>query len=65
VKIELNKLTVGLNEFPPYLDLEFTREINPKESYWTIEDRELVVTLTKVIYAEVWEGVFKLHTNKD
>lgn len=34
------------------------------ESYWTIEDEELVVNLTKVIYAEVWPGVFRAHIGK-
>ena len=43
VKIEVNKLTVGIKGNPPFLEEKLGGMVKTDESYWMIEDDELHV----------------------
>ena len=41
IKIEPNKLTVGIKGNPPFLQEQLGGMVKPGESFWMIEDDEL------------------------
>ena len=49
IKITPTHLTVGLKDLPPYLSEDFSQNVKASESLWTLEDREIVITLEKAI----------------
>eukprot|EP00698_Gefionella_okellyi_P024908 TRINITY_DN892_c0_g1_i2.p1 TRINITY_DN892_c0_g1~~TRINITY_DN892_c0_g1_i2.p1 ORF type:complete len:117 (-),score=33.10 TRINITY_DN892_c0_g1_i2:59-409(-) len=60
-QIALQRITVGLKGNPPFLDLELTKPIRVKESFWMMEDGELHFQLQKTSKAEQWSAVFAGH----
>lgn len=66
VKIQRNKLSVGLKGKEPIMEGELCKEIKVDESTWTIEDQsEVLVHLEKVSKMEWWENVLKHHPKID
>lgn len=41
--------------------LDLIKDIKVSNSYWTIEDDEMIISLSKVYKADTWNGVFVGH----
>lgn len=41
--------------------LDLIKEIKKSDSYWTLEDDELIISLSKVFKADTWDGIFVGH----
>jgi len=59
--ITSSKLTVGLKGNPPFLNQEFERPVKVKDSFWTLEDGTLHITLQKMSKGETWLSALKGH----
>ena len=57
VKIESDKLTVGIKGNPPFLQENLGGKVKTDESFWMIEDDELHVQLCKMKKGEAWTAV--------
>jgi len=60
-----NKLSVGLKGNPPYIDEEFYGTVKHKDSFWTMEDGELHITLSKSSLGDTWTSALKGHAQMD
>ena len=41
--------------------LDLIKEIKVSDSYWTLEDDEMIINLSKVFKADTWDGIFVGH----
>mmetsp|Transcript_7152 Transcript_7152/g.15778 ORF Transcript_7152/g.15778 Transcript_7152/m.15778 type:complete len:158 (+) Transcript_7152:169-642(+) len=64
-KITAKTMTLGLKGNPPFLNETFEQPVNSGDSYWTIEDGALTISLTKGSKGRTWEAVFEGHTKVD
>jgi len=60
-KITNTDLTVGIKGNPPYINEAFFLPVKNKDSFWTVEDGELHITLSKLSKGETWLGALKGH----
>eukprot|EP01114_Cavostelium_apophysatum_P008168 TRINITY_DN2048_c0_g1_i1.p1 TRINITY_DN2048_c0_g1~~TRINITY_DN2048_c0_g1_i1.p1 ORF type:complete len:155 (-),score=20.10 TRINITY_DN2048_c0_g1_i1:42-506(-) len=58
-------LTVGIKGNPPYLKHELGGQVKVKDSFWTMEDGILHITLQKMFKGDTWLAVFKGHEQLD
>ena len=65
VNIGSNSIEVGVKPNPPFLSEELGGQVVKSESYWMIEDEELVVNLQKMRKAETWSCACKRHGELD
>ena len=56
-----NHLCFGLVGNPPFLDMGLSGKVKVSESYWTIEDGELHIALTKSLEGETWPSPIQGH----
>ncbi|GAM19102.1 hypothetical protein SAMD00019534_022770 [Acytostelium subglobosum LB1] len=63
-QIQPNKLSLGLRGNPPFIDEEFYSTIKQKDSFWTMEDGEIHITLQKMNKAETWMAALKGHQSQ-
>ena len=56
---------LGAQGAPPFLEAETSGRVKAGESFWTLEDGELHVTLQKLDPGEPWPSVFKGHAGLD
>ena len=64
IKIEVQKLTIGVKGNPPFLQEQLHSKVLTDESYWMIEDDELHILLTKMKKAEMWECALLGHSQQ-
>jgi CS domain len=55
-------LKIGLKGNPPFLDHDFAGTVVEEECTWTLDGKELEITLQKMRKAETWSAAFKGHT---
>ena len=65
MKIESNKITVGIKGNPPFLCEQLGGMVKPSESFWMIEDDELHIQLQKMKKAETWSCACQGHQTMD
>lgn len=65
IKIESTHIRIGLKGTRPFIDEDLEKKISGSDSFWTLEDEELHLTLQKMYKAEVWPCVFKGHAAMD
>ena len=65
VRIETNKLTIGIKGNPPFLEENLGGSVKLDESFWMIEDDELHVQLCKMKKGEAWTSACKGHQALD
>lgn len=65
IKIEPNKLTVGIKGNPPFLCEQLGGMVKPAESFWMIEDDEIHIQLCKMRKAETWQSACMGHQALD
>ncbi|KAF5831239.1 CS-domain-containing protein [Dunaliella salina] len=54
-------LRFGLHNNPPYLDKDLAAAVKTSESYWTLEDGTLHISLQKLHQGEPWPSALKGH----
>ena len=59
--IKINHLCFGLIGNPPFLDMDMAGQVKVSESYWTLEDGTLHITLTKSQEGEPWPSALQGH----
>ena len=59
------RVALGARGAPPFLDAETSGRVKADESFWTLEDGELHISLQKLDPGEPWPSVFKGHTGLD
>ena len=66
VKIEVNRLTVGIKGNPPFLAENLGGQVKTDESYWMIGDEdELNILLCKMKKGETWTCACQGHATMD
>ena len=66
IKIEVNKLAVGIKGNPPFLSEKLGGQVITAESFWMIEDeKELHIQLGKVKKGETWSSACEGHKSLD
>ncbi|EFA83334.1 hypothetical protein PPL_04127 [Heterostelium album PN500] len=63
-QITSNKLILGIRGNPPFIDEEFFSTIKQKDSFWTLEDGVINITLQKMDKGETWFAALKGHGNQ-
>ncbi|KXZ50178.1 hypothetical protein GPECTOR_17g815 [Gonium pectorale] len=61
VDIAHNHLRFGVKPNPPYLDSDLAGAVKVSESFWTLEDGVLHVSLTKLDEGEPWRSAIAGH----
>jgi len=61
VVFESQKLTVGIQGNPAFIDEPLFSSIVKSESFWTLEDGELHLSMKKMSKAESWLGALARH----
>eukprot|EP00026_Physarum_polycephalum_P017453 Phypoly_transcript_18681.p1 GENE.Phypoly_transcript_18681~~Phypoly_transcript_18681.p1 ORF type:complete len:156 (+),score=28.67 Phypoly_transcript_18681:53-520(+) len=64
-EITPQKLTIGLKGNPPFINEDFYAVIKKKESFWTVEDGEIHITLQKMLKGDTWLSALKGHQQLD
>ncbi|KAL6747019.1 CS-domain-containing protein [Haematococcus lacustris] len=59
--IGLNSLNFGVSPNPPYLAGELSGSVKVSESFWTLEDGSLHITLQKLQQGEPWPSALRGH----
>ncbi|GIL58106.1 hypothetical protein Vafri_12958 [Volvox africanus] len=62
VDITTQHLRFGMKANPPYIDSDLAAAVKVSESFWTLEDSVLHVTLTKLEEGEVWGSAIAGHS---
>ncbi|KAG8459768.1 hypothetical protein KFE25_014331 [Diacronema lutheri] len=65
VDIHARHLTVGIKGNPPFLNEDFADFVNSNESFWTLEDGVLHLTLCKGSKGVTWPSLLKGHAPVD
>ena len=65
VNIERDRIEIGVRPNPPFLNEELGGLVVKSESFWMIEDDELVINLQKMRKAETWSCACKKHGDLD
>ena len=65
VTIDTTLLQVGLKGNPPFLNEQLGGQVIKSESFWMIEDDELVITLQKMRKGETWSNACAGHGKLD
>mmetsp|Transcript_2895 Transcript_2895/g.4876 ORF Transcript_2895/g.4876 Transcript_2895/m.4876 type:complete len:160 (+) Transcript_2895:134-613(+) len=60
--IECQKVKFGIKGNPPFLDKPLERKCIKEDSFWTLEDGELHMTLTKMEKGAMWPAAFQGQT---
>lgn len=63
--IESGRVALGLKGNPPFLDHKLPALCVARDSCWTLDDGELVITLTKARKGETWPAAFEGHGTLD
>lgn len=65
VRITASQLRIGLRGNPPFLDEPFQETVNSADSFWTLEDGVLHLSLTKGSKGVTWACLLQGHTVND
>eukprot|EP00294_Goniomonas_avonlea_P003995 CAMPEP_0114549370 /NCGR_PEP_ID=MMETSP0114-20121206/5492_1 /TAXON_ID=31324 /ORGANISM="Goniomonas sp, Strain m" /LENGTH=269 /DNA_ID=CAMNT_0001734049 /DNA_START=18 /DNA_END=828 /DNA_ORIENTATION=+ len=65
VDIKAQHLKIGITGNPPYLNESLFSKVKTQESFWTVEDGELHITLCKMNKAESWDAALMGHGQLD
>lgn len=65
VNIERDHIEVGVRPNPPFLNEELGGLVIKSESFWMLEDEELIINLQKMRKAEMWTSACKRHGELD
>jgi hypothetical protein len=60
--ISINHLKFGLQGNPAFLDMDLGGSVKVSESYWTLEDSVLHITLTKMQQGDPWPSAILGHS---
>ena len=60
--ITAHHVSLGITGNPPYLDHDLADAAKVSESYWTLEDSVLHLTITKAQQGEPWPSAFQGHS---
>ncbi|KAK9810223.1 hypothetical protein WJX72_006960 [[Myrmecia] bisecta] len=61
VDIDSKHLRVGIQPNPPYLNRDFAGKVKASDSFWTLEDGELHLTISKAEEGEPWKSALEGH----
>ncbi|KAG2482136.1 hypothetical protein HYH03_018922 [Edaphochlamys debaryana] len=61
VEITTKHLRFGIKPNPPYMDTDLAGAVKVSESFWTLEDGTLHLTLTKLEEGEPWRSALAGH----
>jgi hypothetical protein len=61
VKFSPTHFTLGLKNFPAYMDEDLPGKVKASECLWQLDNDEIIITLIKAIKAETWLSAFKNH----
>lgn len=62
VDLSTKHIKVGIKPNPPYLEKDLGGPIKTSESYWTLDNGELQIQLTKAQKGETWESALDGHS---
>lgn len=65
VKVERDSIEIGITPNPPFLAEELGGPVVKAESFWMIEDDELVLNLQKMRKGETWTSACRRHGEID
>lgn len=57
-KIETSRFVLGLKGNPPFLDHKLPAACVAKDSFWNLDDGNIIITLTKAKKGETWPCAF-------
>lgn len=59
--ITSSHISIGLRGNPPYMDHDLAASVKVSESFWTLEDSTLHISLTKSQEGQPWVSAFQGH----
>jgi len=65
VEVTSTSVKFGIKGNPPYLHHERTEQVKAGDSFWTLEDGELHMQMTKLHKGRPWVSLFKGHGGLD
>ena len=65
VEVTSTSVKFGIKGNPPYLHHELTEQVKAADSFWTLEDGELHMQMTKLHKGRPWVSLFKGHGGLD